>query len=50
MGDLLKGRAPVGFVKMGDVAARQLNVFRAGYEVCDVLAPLGRDNRVVGVM
>ena len=35
---------------MYTVAARQLNVFRVGYVLGDVLALRGRDGRVVGVV
>ena len=49
LGDLLEGLAP-RFDEVENVAPRQLNVFRARYVIGDVLAPLGRDERVVGVM
>ena len=49
LGDLLEGLAP-GFNEVEYVAPRQLNILRARYTVCDVLAPLGQDHRVVGVL
>ena len=50
LGDLLEGRTPVWFDEVVHVAARQLNILRAQYAISDVLAPLGRDERVVGVL
>ena len=38
------------FDEVVHVAPRQLNVFRARYVIGDVLAPRGRDDRVVGVV
>ena len=49
LGDLLEGRAP-RFNEVVPVAARQLNVFRVGYVLGDVLALRGRDDHVVGVV
>ena len=49
LGDLLEGRAP-RFDEVVQVAARQLNVFRARYVIGDVLALRRRDERVVGVL
>ena len=39
-----------GSTKWINVAPRNLNVFRARYVIGDVLAPFGRDQRVVGVV
>src|SRR6516165_5636858 len=50
LSDLPKGRAPAGFNGVQLVAAPQLNVFRVGYVLGDVLAIPGRDDRVVGVV
>ena len=47
--DLLEGLAP-WFHEVVNVAPRQLDVLRARYVVSDVLAPLGQDPRVVGVL
>jgi hypothetical protein len=49
LGDLLKGRAP-WFNEVVHVAPWQLNVLRARYVISDVLAPLGQDKGVVGVL
>jgi hypothetical protein len=49
-GDFLEGRTPSRFDEVENVAPRKLNVFRTRYAISDVLAPLGRDQRVVGVM
>ncbi len=50
LGDFLEGRAPVRFNEVENVAPWKLNVLRARYAISDVLAPLGRDKGVVGVM
>ena len=50
LGDLLKRRAPSRFNAVVPVAARQLNVFRAGYVLGDVPALRGRDDRVLGML
>src|SRR4029077_2698209 len=50
LGDLLEGRAPFRFDEVIHVAPREFDVFRAGYVIGDVLAPLRRDNDVVGVL
>jgi hypothetical protein len=49
LGDLLEGRAP-RFDEVVQIAARQLNVFRARYVIGGVLAPRGRDKYVIGVL
>ena len=49
LGDLLEGLAP-RFDEVVHVAPRQLDVLRARYVISDVLAPRGRDHRVVGVV
>ena len=50
LGDLLEGLAPSRFNVVVPVAARQLNIFRAGYVLGDVPALRGRDDRVLGVV
>ena len=49
LGDLLERGSP-RFDEVVQVAARQLNVFRTRYGISDVLALLGRDQLVVGVL
>jgi hypothetical protein len=48
-GDLLEGLTP-RFDDVVEVAARQLNIFRAGNVVAQIPALRGRDHRVVGVL
>jgi hypothetical protein len=50
LGDLPKGRTPSRFNDVVPVAARQLNIFRVGYVLGDVLALRGRDDHAVGVV
>ena len=47
--DLLKGRAP-RFNEVEEVAPGKLDVLRARDVIGDMLAPLGQDQRVVGVL
>ena len=50
LGDLPERRTPSRFNDVVPVAARHLNIFRAGYVLGDVLALRGRVGHAVGVL